>query len=120
MPFLDVVGIPTEQRTSSRVTAYRVQELPNAASSVSEMCITPKLVTVSLRYEPEANGREVIVLVQGLFVRDQRTPDVLKHFARALRDCTVGMVHYAIPQCEKVEVFDPNNPNYCFADWEKE
>ena len=66
------------------------------------------------------DGKEVIVLILGLFrkERPKRTDEVVQAFAEALLDATVAMVRSALPLCTKVEVFDPANIDGCFASWE--
>jgi hypothetical protein len=119
-----VYGIPSELRDSEELRKFIMLELPEAAASVPEMGITNKLVSVFapgdlLNY---GLGNEIVVMVQGLFSRTKRpgrTAGVLQRFAEAICDCTVKFALANVPNCEMVEVFDPNNPDECFADWRK-
>ena len=111
MPLLQVIGVPSDARMHLSVTTYRHQELPLAAASIPDMGVTTDLVTVHIPEDDGLNGKEVIVLILGLFrkERPKRTDVVVQAFAEALLEPTVAMVRSALPECTKIEVFDPAN-----------
>lgn len=117
MPLLQVIGVPSDARTQLPVSWYRLRELPLAAASIPDMGITTDMVTVHMASDGGLDGKEVIVLILGLFrkERPKRTDEVVQAFAEALLDATVAMVRSALPLCTKVEVFDPANIDGCFA-----
>ena len=119
MPLLQVIGVPEDARKHLSVTAYRYQELPLAAASIPDMGVTTDLVTVHVPEDDGLNGREIIVLILGLFrkERPKRTDEVVQAFAEALLEPTIAMVRSALPECTKIEVFDPSNIDRCFAEW---
>lgn len=67
-----------------------------------------------------ALGTEIIVFVEGLFMRGSRTPEVRQRFANAVRDCVVEFVEKHLPQCRMVEVIPRSQrPDDGFADWQR-
>lgn len=119
MPLLQVLGIPPQLHDHLEVATFRHEDLPAAAASIDEMTVTTDMVTVTMPTDPGVKGDKVIVLILGLFrkKRPQRTDVVLERFAEALCDCTIEMVIATLPNCTKIEVFDPANIDICFADW---
>lgn len=121
VPVLTVYGIPAELQNSLALRALLLEKLPEAASSVPEMEISPDLVTAFAPGDllDKGLGNEVIVTILGLFSRTKRTAEVLEWFAQAIRDCVVEFAQANVDNCCMVEVFDVKNPDACFADWRR-
>lgn len=122
MPILILHGIPRELADSDALRTFVLTDLPEAASSIPEMGITPDVVTTFVPGDllSQSLGEEVILFVEGLFMRDERTPAVRQKFAKALCDCVVEFVRKHVPNCRMVEVIPRSQqPDDGFADWRK-
>lgn len=123
MPVLTVLGIPTDLRNTDELKHLALVRLPEAASSVPEMKITPDLVTV---YVPgdlidKGLGDEIIVFIEGLFMREERTPEARQGLANAVRDCVVEWAQEHVLNCKTIEVIPRSQrPDDGFANWQKE
>jgi hypothetical protein len=117
---MTLYGIPRELADSDALRNFVLKQLPAAASSVPEMGITPDVVTT---YVPgdllsKGLGEEVILFVEGLFMRKERTAEVRQRFAEAVRDCVVEFVREHVPNCTMVEIIPRSQrPDDGFADW---
>jgi len=122
VPTVIVYGIPASLRGDAKLRELVWKDLPVAAASVAEMDIDPQKVVVFAPDSLESNtdGTEIVVFVEGLFVRPQRTPEVLQRFADAICDCVANFATQALPSCRKVEIIPRSQQSSDgFAYWKK-
>lgn len=117
-----VYGIPKKLRNTDELSYFALKQLPEAVASIPEMGITTDLVSVFMPADmlDEDLGSEIIVFAEGLFMRDERTPEVRQKFADAVRDSVVEFALEYVPRCKMVEVVPRSQqPDDGFADWRK-
>lgn len=121
MPAIIIYGIPHNLQTHMTTTVYRYQEIPNAASSIPGMGITPGMVTVITPVDEGCSGKEIIAFVEGLFQRPGRTPEARQQLAIVIRNCLVELAGSMMPDCHKVEVYTRSqSADYGFSIWEND
>lgn len=99
MPVLIIYGIPTEMDGQALRTFSDIMR--RTASNVKELKITEDQVSVFLPTDlmPKRLGKEIIVFVDGLTEKPERTEKVLKELVLDLID----EVHQSFPEAELVE-----------------
>lgn len=121
MPVIVVHGLSDASVNQGDLNALLGWDLPQAATSVQAMGITPDLVSVFAPMEVAFNGSsDVVVFVEGLFMREERTEEVLQAFAEAIRDCVVHFVQRCVPDRSKIEVITRSHrePD-AYASWKR-
>lgn len=92
MPLILIYGLDqNEVLDSEELELFLEDDLPQAASSVPEMRITPDLVS-AFAIDAISYHKDVIVLVEGLFQREERTPEVLQLFTDSILACVRAFV----------------------------
>lgn len=109
MPILFVYGInPRDYQDQERLGVF-CEELKEVVAGVPELKISPELVTC---FFPGDNlkaglGEEIVILVEGLFTRPERTPDVREKLAQAIVCFTRRFFPKTILAECFVQAFDP-------------
>ncbi len=121
MPVLVVHGLSNTTANQGDINQFLGHELPKAASSVKEMKITRGLVTVFAPVEVAFNGfSDIVIFVEGLWMREERNQEVLKDFAEAIKDCAAEFVQKHVPDCDMIEVIPRSQrTSDGFASWER-
>lgn len=121
MPVLVVHGLTNTTAHHGGINEFLRWNLPKAASSVKEMKVTPDLVTVFAPVEVAFNGSsDIVIFVEGLWIRKERTQQVLETFAAAIMDCAREFVEECVPECKMIEVIPRSQrPSDGFASWER-
>ena len=114
MPIIQVMGVPEEIQglellmDKLRSEAAKIKELGLSANDVT-VFFPPDLVKDGL-------GEEIIVFVQGLFKRPNRTPKVRQELAETLALAVKTFFKKILPQCKMIEVFvtefDPSKDGF--------
>jgi hypothetical protein len=121
MPAIVIYGIPKNLHMHLTMSVYRYQEIPNAASSIPGMGITPDVVTVITPVDEGCSGKEIIAFIEGLFQRPGRTPEARQQLAIVIRDCLVELAGSMMEDCRKVEVYPRSqSADDGFSIWEKD
>lgn len=107
MPVLVVYGVP--QRTSSlQINAYLRPGLKEAVAGISELGLSPKEVSVFLHQENTENSgfavsqEDIVVFIDGLFEKPERTDEVLSRLARAVVE---KIEEFKLTKYGKIECF---------------
>ncbi len=121
MPVLVVHGLSNTTANQGDINQFLGWSLPDAASSVEEMKITRGLVSVFAPVEVAFNGSyDIVIFVEGLWMRKERTEEVLQAFAEAINVCAADFVQKYVPECNLVEVIlRSQRPSDGFASWER-
>jgi hypothetical protein len=110
MPILIVYGLPKNVSDLDKLT----NELRESVVAYPQFKLTAQQVTVFYPADclDEGLGEEVIVFVEGLFKKPERTREVRQQWADSLRDLIILFAKHHLPQCQLVEVlvrsFDPD------------
>ncbi len=123
MPVLTIYGMPPDLKDSSALTHLVLEELPRAVAAVEELGVKPGQVTAFVPSDlvNEALGEEIIVFIEGLWMRKERTPEVRQRLADAVLDCMRRFAEEHVFRCEMIEVIPRSQrPEDGFADWRKE
>jgi hypothetical protein len=101
MPVIFVYGIPTT--TDSHTLESLLDALRKTAASVEELHITKNDVSVFFPKDlvEEGLGEEIILFIEGLLDKPERTATVRKTFAQALANCTGRF----FPKTKMIECF---------------
>jgi hypothetical protein len=99
MPILVIYGIPAE--THQGDLQIFAQFMKNRVADVEELKIKPEQVTIFCPQDlmNQGLGEEIIVFVESLFERPERTDEVKKKLAMNL----VDEVHLSFPRAELIE-----------------
>lgn len=117
MPIVVVHGV--NRRNQHDVKMFLEHDLPEAVASVEELDIGPGNVTV---FAPEAQTNDpsaVVIFVEGLFQRPERTQEVLQRLADEIRDATATFAESCLVDCEAIEVIlRSQNPIDGYSVWQ--
>lgn len=123
MPVLTLYGIPRNLRDRPQLLDELVDVwLPEAVASIPEMKITTSQVTVFIPDDLRTRRprTKLIVFIEGLWMREERTPEVRQRLADAVRDCLEEFVLTFLPECELIEVIPRSQrPGDGFAQWRR-
>jgi len=119
MPVLTVLGMPADM--TKRLSKLR----HDLQSSVADHLNLASLDEVSVFFPVDLDrsrlGKELICLVDGTFVKPERTPEVLKHTFVWIRNILFSFAVRYLSQCGKVEVIPSRydqNIDGCYV-WER-
>lgn len=105
MPFVRILGMPSDtpqDRLESLTEAIQI-----AVASVPVVNIPANVVYVF--YQPDLQqkglGEELIAMIEGLYIKPERTEDVLKSLRDAICDSLVDHARAYLPQCTNTEAF---------------
>ena len=117
MPIIMIYGVPSFSNTEplKRLTG----DLQKVASDIEELHLTPDQVSVffpSDRLYYIRDRPELIVFINGLFPRSERTLEVRQRLAEAIHELVKAFAREYFPNCKLVEVFvRPFDPSDAFA-----
>jgi hypothetical protein len=82
-------------------------ELAEAVEAIGELGLTNDQVSVFIPSDCVENGlgEELVCIVEGLFSKPERTPEVRKKLAEVVCEVLSSFACKHIPRCRKVEVF---------------
>ena len=108
MPAITINLVPPE--TDQEALKRLVLDLQAAVSGIPELRLAKDDLTVLFPADILAwgAGLELIVLVDGLFKREERTPEVLERLWEAIGTLVHDFAKAYVPQCTKVEVIPSN------------
>jgi len=105
MPVIVVFGMPSS--VGLELLMKLRTDLILEVASIKELKLSQSEVTVFFppdRCEMDL-GLELIVFVEGLFKRPDRTPEVRRRLAKVIRDCLAEFTSRTMRQCKLIEVF---------------
>ncbi len=104
MPIIEVNLIPPQ--TDPEVLKKLCLDLFQAVAGVQELHLTDRDTSVLLRPDilDWGIGSELIVFVDGLFQKPERTQEVIDRLLAVIGECILAFAREHVPQCTKVEV----------------
>lgn len=120
MPIVVVHGVSRlKDRSQFDLKMFLEQDLPEAVASVEELDIDPSNVTVFAPEGQTNNPSAVVIFVEGLFQRPERTQEVLQRLAYEVREATVTFAESCLVDCEAIEVIlRSQNPIDGYSVWQ--
>lgn len=105
MPIINIQGMPRDPNNETNLVKC-MEAVQKAVASVPELGLTSDQVTVFFQADllNQGLGDEIIVEVQGLYKKDERTPEVLEALRNEIRDAVRKYADDHIPQCSLIEV----------------
>jgi len=105
MPLLTILGMPP--KTSQEDLVNLTKRIQAAVEKVPILGI--RADAVSVFYQPdlqkEGLGEELIARIDGLFIKPERTAEVIAELRAAIQDCMLTYACKSVPQCTYVETF---------------
>jgi hypothetical protein len=105
MPFIRILGMPTD--TKQVRLEMLTKAIQNAVSRVNVLDIPADAVYVF--YPPDLQqkglGEELIAMIEGLYIKEARTDDVLTDLRNSVCDCLAVFARACLPQCTNTEAF---------------
>lgn len=105
MPYIRILGMPDDvDQEALRQLTMKIQEAVggvegfDAPQSEAFVFYSPDLQKAGL-------GEELIAMIEGVFVKPERTPAVLESLRVAVNGCLESFALYSLPQCERTETF---------------
>ncbi len=86
MPLIVIHGLAKRQDEVDKVDYQRlITDLCVAVSGIQELVLTPEEVSISIPWDAcEWDNPDVIAVIEGLYSRPERTPQVRRYLARAV------------------------------------
>ena len=108
MPVIRVMGMPND----ARELASLVHDLKRCVSEITELHLTPEQISVFFPPDllPEVRGHELIVCVEGLFAKLERTTPVVNKLSGEIMHVIGKYAVKYLESCQLVEVFVQSFP----------
>lgn len=126
MPTLVIHGLSPElavHREINNLKKFLFVDIPKVVARVDALRVSPDQVTVFAPTELVAPSRqEVVVFIEGLWQREERTPEVFNELAERVAECVVAFLldENRMPKLQLVEVIPRSQrENDGFAAWER-
>jgi hypothetical protein len=121
MPVLVVYGMPNG--IDPYLSSDLINKLQLAASGALQLSANEVSVFFPLDLVQEGLGQELVCLVEGLFVKPERTAEVRQRLFDAIADELDRFAQQHIPQCTKIEVipsnYDQRRDGFALREWAK-
>jgi hypothetical protein len=120
VPIIVVHGLPTDHKYRAALEELITIDLPATVASAPELDIRSDQVTV---FAPgslvsRGHGTEIVAFIEGLYMRPERTAEVLQRLADNVRDCLLKFAQDNLPRCELIEVVPRSQrPDDGYAQW---
>ena len=121
MPIITLYGLPSRLAETPELEELVMTTLPNAVASIKELGIAADQVTTFVPRDmlSKGLGNEVIAFIEGLFQKEERTPEVKQRLADTVKDALTAFCRNHIRECGLIEVIPRSQrPNDGFAHWE--
>lgn len=118
MPIVTIHGVPPQLANTPVLRTLVLESIPNALANIKELGLVASQVTVFVPGDllSEGLGEELIVTVDGLFVRPERTDTVRYNLAKVLAGCLTLFAIAAKIEFRLIEVLiHPFNPSGGYA-----
>lgn len=132
MPPVVIHGMPSGVTNAENLRNLVLCELPEVVASVPEMGLVPDQVTVWVPNDlvrSESRG-VVVVFVEGLFHKEERTYEVKARLVEVIKVCLVKFFQANLTECKRIralEVYprsqrsgEPGEPGEPFAHWDRD
>lgn len=105
MPLITILGMPGNIREGYLLGL--TDRIQTAVEKVPVLGIKGSEVSVfyPTDLQQKGLGEELIARIDGLFIKPERTPEVLAGLRAAVQDCLLTFACQSVPQCTYVETF---------------
>lgn len=104
MPFIRILGL--ERDTSQMKLGNLEGAIQNAVSRVKILNVPAEAVYVYYQHDlMRKNRNQLVAMIEGLYIKNERDEDVLEELRNAVCDCLVGYARAYLPECKRTEAF---------------